>query len=202
MIAADSQNARSILVYQNNLDKISKIAPNAILGLSGPNSDLVSFSEYVTKNLTLYHLSNEGSPLSTHSIANFCRGELATALRKGPFQVQTVLGGWDKTKSKPNQPVVEDDEGAGSLYFLDYMGSMQKVPYALQVRKRQATSCKTRQSYTCARLNPSLPPPLFTPPSPLLAPRLCCSRRPPFARTAFVLFTPPPPFARTAFVVS
>jgi 20S proteasome alpha/beta subunit len=92
----------------------------------------VSFSEYITKNLTLYHLSNEGAPLSTHSIASFARGELATALRKGPFQVQTVLGGWDKTKRKPSEPAVENDEGEGSLYFLDYMGTMAKVPYALQ----------------------------------------------------------------------
>jgi 20S proteasome alpha/beta subunit len=108
VIAADSNNARSILVYQHNLDKIAKIAPNAILGLSGPNADLVSFSEYVSKNLKLYSLSNPGQDLSTKAVASFCRNELATALRKGPYQVQTLLGGWDATKGSP-----EDDAGEG-----------------------------------------------------------------------------------------
>ncbi|GMH53135.1 hypothetical protein TrRE_jg9060, partial [Triparma retinervis] len=124
IIAADSNNARSILVYQHNLDKIAQIAPNAILGLSGPNADLVSFSEYISKNLKLYSLSNPGQDLSTKATASFCRNTLAVALRKGPYQVQTLLGGWDAS------PASED--GEGSMYFLDYMGSLQKVNYGIQ----------------------------------------------------------------------
>mmetsp|Transcript_13361 Transcript_13361/g.27266 ORF Transcript_13361/g.27266 Transcript_13361/m.27266 type:complete len:209 (-) Transcript_13361:65-691(-) len=124
VIAADSNNARSILVYQHNLDKIAKIAPNAILGLSGPNADLVTFSEYIAKNLKLYELSNPGQDLSTKAIASFCRNELATALRRGPYQVQTLLGGWDAVPSS--------ETGEGTLFFLDYMGSMQSVNYGIQ----------------------------------------------------------------------
>jgi 20S proteasome subunit beta 4 len=41
-------------------------------------------------------------------------------LRKGPYQVNILLGGYDeKTDSS-------------SLYFLDYMASLQKVPYGAQ----------------------------------------------------------------------
>lgn len=59
--------------------------------------------------------------LSTHAQANFCRGELAKALRKGPFQVNVILGGYD-----------EKVENGGSLYVMDYMGSCQKVNYGAQ----------------------------------------------------------------------
>jgi 20S proteasome subunit beta 4 len=64
-------------------------------------------------------LSNDGTKLSTHAQANYARGELATALRKGPFQVNVLLAGYD--------------EGiGGSLYHLDYMGTMHKVRHGAQ----------------------------------------------------------------------
>jgi 20S proteasome alpha/beta subunit len=40
-------------------------------------------------------------------------------LRKGPYQVNILLGGYD-------------EKVGGSLYFLDYMASLQKVPYGAQ----------------------------------------------------------------------
>jgi 20S proteasome alpha/beta subunit len=119
VIAADQSNARSILTYQSNLDKVTELSSHSAMGVAGPNSDLVNFTQYIAKNFKLYELSNDGMQLSTAAQANFCRGELATALRKGPFQVNVLLGGFD--------------EGVGgSLYFLDYMGAMQKVPYGCQ----------------------------------------------------------------------
>merc|ERR1712146_721326 len=49
--------------------------------------------------------------------ANFVRGELARFLRQKPYYVDLLLGGWD-------------EDGGPSLYFIDYLASMQKVPYA------------------------------------------------------------------------
>ena len=89
------------------------------MGVSGPNCDMVNFTEYISKNLQLYQLQNE-QKLSTHAQANFCRNELAVALRKGPYQVNTLLGGYDVPQQK------------ASLYFLDYLASLQKVPYGCQ----------------------------------------------------------------------
>ncbi len=43
--------------------------------------------------------------------------QLATYLRKRPYQVNLLLGGYDA------------DEGS-SLYFIDYMGTKQKTNYA------------------------------------------------------------------------
>ncbi|CAJ1895164.1 unnamed protein product [Cylindrotheca closterium] len=119
VIAADQSNGRSILTYQTNLDKIAKLSSHSMMGVSGPNCDLVNFTQYVAKNINLYELSNDGTKLSTKAQANFARGELATALRKGPFQVNVLLAGYD-------------DKTKGSLYHLDYMGAMQKVKYGAQ----------------------------------------------------------------------
>mmetsp|Transcript_1133 Transcript_1133/g.2370 ORF Transcript_1133/g.2370 Transcript_1133/m.2370 type:complete len:203 (-) Transcript_1133:160-768(-) len=121
VLATDQVNARSILMYQQNLDKIAELSSHSAMGVSGPNSDLVNFSEYVSKNLQLYELSNDGMKLSTHAQANYCRGELAKALRKGPFQVNIILGGYD-----------EKTPTGGSLYVMDYMGSCVKANYGAQ----------------------------------------------------------------------
>ena len=67
----------------------------------------------------MYELSNAGTKLSTHAQANFARGELAAALRKGPFQVNILLGGYD-------------EKAGGSLYYLDYFGALHKVKHGAQ----------------------------------------------------------------------
>jgi 20S proteasome alpha/beta subunit len=119
IIAADQSNGRSILTYQTNLDKIAKLTSHSLMGVSGPNCDLVNFTEYISKSINYYQLSNDGTKLSTHGQANFARGELATALRKGPYQVNVLLGGYDESKG-------------GSLYHIDYMGTMHKVKNGAQ----------------------------------------------------------------------
>jgi 20S proteasome subunit beta 4 len=119
IIAADQNTGRSILVYQNNVDKIKVLTSHSFMGVSGPNADAVKFTEYVSKNINLYELANDGTKLSTHAQANFARGELATALRKGPYQVNILLGGYD-------------EKSGASLYFLDYMGTLHKLPHAAQ----------------------------------------------------------------------
>ena len=47
IIAADQSNGRSILTYQKNLDKIAKLTDFSMMGVSGPNCDLVNFTEWV-----------------------------------------------------------------------------------------------------------------------------------------------------------
>lgn len=121
VLATDQVNARSILMYQQNLDKIAELSSHSAMGVSGPNCDLVNFSEYISKNLKLYELSHDGIKLSTHAQASFCRGELAKALRRGPFQVNVILGGYD-----------EKTPTGGSLYVMDYLGSCTKAKYGAQ----------------------------------------------------------------------
>jgi len=120
ILATDQTNARSILTYQTNLDKIKELTSHSAMGVSGPNCDMVNFTEFIAKNIALYELSNDGTKLSTHAQANYARNELAVALRKGPFQVNVLLGGYDETTT------------SASLYFLDYFGALQKVNYGCQ----------------------------------------------------------------------
>jgi 20S proteasome alpha/beta subunit len=74
------------------------------------------FTQFVHKNATLYALRNNVR-LSTPALANWTRRELADALRKNPYQTNLLLAGYDE-KHGP------------SLYFIDYLASLQKLPFA------------------------------------------------------------------------
>ena len=82
---------------------------------AGAQADTVCFTEYVQKNMALYEISN-GLKLSTPAAASFVRNELAVALRKGPYQTNLLLGGYD-------------EEHGATLYYLDYLASSNKVNY-------------------------------------------------------------------------
>ena len=110
-------------------NKLYKIDTNKLLGLSGPHADRASFAEYVEKNLTLDKL-RRGTKQSSWATANWIAEQLAYALRKGPYQVQCLFAGFD-------EPVVDTEvtDGATSgaqLYWMDYMGSMQKCNFGAQ----------------------------------------------------------------------
>ena len=91
-----------------------RIDDNKLIGAAGPAADRVHFLEYIEKNVVLYGL-RAGHKLSTHAAAQFTRNELAEALRKGPYQVNLLIGGFDGGGVGP------------SLYFLDYLGALHKV---------------------------------------------------------------------------
>lgn len=125
ILAADQTNtAFGVIVYQTNLDKIAELTTHSAMAVSGPNCDMVNFTDYVQRNLDLYQLRNDGLKLNVAAQANFCRNELATALRRGPFQVNVLLGGSDVGTSTT--------EPKSSLYWLDYLGTLQKVQYGCQ----------------------------------------------------------------------
>lgn len=75
MLAADAQVARSILLYKDTQDKIAHLSNNKALACAGPQSDCVSFTEYVSKNMALYELNNDVK-LTTKAAATFIRGEV------------------------------------------------------------------------------------------------------------------------------
>merc|ERR1712167_142436 len=83
--------------------------------MGGAQADTVCFTEYVQKNMALYEISN-GLKLSTPAAASFVRNEPAVALRKGPYQTNLLLGGYDA-------------EHGATLYYLDYLASSNKVNY-------------------------------------------------------------------------
>jgi len=119
VLSADAGAGFSIIVMKHDEDKIVKLDPNKILACNGENGDRVQFSEYIQKNLALYRFTND-RPTSMKAAAHFIRGELADALRRKPYQTNLLLGGVDTTK---------DNNVVPSLYFIDYMASMQKLKY-------------------------------------------------------------------------
>ena len=114
-------NARGDCLLSNTTLPLSPLCLSLSLSLPSPRPTPTPINRYISKNLKLYELSNDGVQLSTHAQANFCRGELAKALRKGPFQVNVILGGYDA--KVPN---------GGSLYVMDYLGSCVKANYGAQ----------------------------------------------------------------------
>jgi 20S proteasome subunit beta 4 len=116
LIGADTSAARSIVVFKTTEDKILELDDFKLLAAAGPVGDRYNFCEYVQKNLHLHELRTTVR-LDTKAAANWTRNQLATALRKGPFQVNLLLGGFDENKG-------------ASLYFLDYMGAMHPMPVA------------------------------------------------------------------------
>merc|ERR1712125_7221 len=116
-MAADKSRARSIVVMANEEDKIMHLEKNKLLGASGKPGDCSQFCDFIQKNLNLHHYRTD-VPLSTHAAANFTRNQLAIALRKSPYQCNLLLGGYDTT--------------GPSLYYMDYLASLQKMPYGIQ----------------------------------------------------------------------
>eukprot|EP01057_Protomagalhaensia_wolfi_P000768 Protomagalhaensia_wolfi_Nauph_80__767@NODE_143_length_3458_cov_147_083943_g106_i0_p3_GENE_NODE_143_length_3458_cov_147_083943_g106_i0NODE_143_length_3458_cov_147_083943_g106_i0_p3_ORF_typecomplete_len197_score34_80Proteasome/PF00227_26/1_7e32_NODE_143_length_3458_cov_147_083943_g106_i028243414 len=117
-IAADQHASHSILKLQNNEDKIYEIDGNKLLGTAGVHSDRTSFGEYIQKNLHLTRLIRQGVDLSPKAAANYARSELAEALRKGPFQVDVLLAGYNKDADRPE------------LYRIDWFGTLSDATVA------------------------------------------------------------------------
>jgi len=111
----DTNAGRSIVKMKDDEDKIYVLDPHKLMLACGENGDRVQFCEYIAKNVSLYALRNDYS-LNTHATANYIRGELARAIREGPYNVNLIIAGVDK-------------EDGPSVYFLDYLGCMQKMNF-------------------------------------------------------------------------
>merc|ERR1711936_435965 len=109
---------RSIMVMKSDQDKFCQLSDNLVMAVSGESGDTNQFAEYIQKNIQLYKMRN-GYELSPSAAANFTRRNLADYLRsRTPYQVNLLIAGFDTETGKPE------------LYFMDYLASMIKAPYA------------------------------------------------------------------------
>merc|ERR1711920_982704 len=99
IIAADMQTAFSVIRMKDDYDKIWEIE-GKLFAATGPSADAANFVEFIEKNIKL-HTLRTGLKLSTKATANFTRNELATALRKGPYQVDMLVCRYDKMDGGP-----------------------------------------------------------------------------------------------------
>ena len=95
LIGADQNAGRSIMIFQQDLDKIVHLDSHKLLGVAGDPADTVFEPEYFQKNVELYRLRN-GVKLSTHATASYIRGEKSANLRKAMTQVDMLIGGYDE----------------------------------------------------------------------------------------------------------
>jgi 20S proteasome subunit beta 4 len=117
LIASDRGVTRSILKIQDCDDKLTELSTTQILGTCGEVSDRKSFSKLI-KGEGEYYFYRYNIRLSTNEVANHTRSMLAENLRKGSLPVNCLIAGFDN-----NEP---------SLYWMDYLGTLQKVTRGAQ----------------------------------------------------------------------
>ena len=164
MIAADMNAGRSIMVFNQEADRIMEMDSHKLLGVCGDPADCVNEPQFFQKNLNLYALRNAEKQLSTHATANYMRGEKSANLRKGMKQVDMLLCGFDEGKGP-------------SLYFIDYLASMQKLNVAghgyggMFVNRRAPTPAPRRAARCAPRFRPPRRAPRNPRSRPLARPR-------------------------------
>lgn len=115
-MASDSVAGRSVVAMKKDHDKMYQLSNRLLMAACGEGGDTVQFAEYIAKNIQLYRMRN-GYDLSTKAAASFTRRNLADYLRSStPYFVNLLIGGYD------------DSDGA-DLYYMDYLGSMVKLPF-------------------------------------------------------------------------
>ncbi|CAG9313678.1 PSMB2_1 [Blepharisma stoltei] len=112
LLGADRSTNFSIVRLTDTEDKIFSLDNNKLLATAGDPNLRSDFGSLMQKNVHLYHLRN-GVKLSTHGTANFIRTTVAEGLRKSPSYTDMLLAGFD--------------ESGPSLYYLDYLGVVQKI---------------------------------------------------------------------------
>ncbi|MCJ1373486.1 Proteasome subunit beta type-4 [Loxospora ochrophaea] len=118
LIAASKAAMRGATILKASDDKTRSLNNHTIMAFSGEAGDTVQFAEYIQANIQLYSMRND-SDLAPAAVSSFVRGELAKALRsRKPYTVNLLLGGVDPISGEP------------SLYWIDYLAALGKVPYA------------------------------------------------------------------------
>ncbi|KAG8187663.1 hypothetical protein JTE90_005515 [Oedothorax gibbosus] len=117
LVAADRNICHSIVVVKRDEDKLYKMGNHLLMAVSGEPGDTIQFAEFIAKNIQLYKMRN-GYELSPTAAANYTRRNLADFLRsRTPYAVNLLMAGYDK-------------ESGSELHYIDYLGTMSKMPYA------------------------------------------------------------------------
>ena len=94
LIVTDTAVNRSIFTLKHDEEKITDLNEFKILGAAGEQNDRYQFTNYIQRNLQLQEFRT-GFELGVDATAQYMRNELATALRKGPYNINIMLGGYD-----------------------------------------------------------------------------------------------------------
>lgn len=125
IIASDCNAARSIIKMKSDDHKQKVLGSHLVMTYAGESGDTVQFAEYVERNMRLYSiryvasLTSNNIELRPQPAASWVRSQLAQSIRsRSPYQVNLLLGGFDAPENDP------------ALYWIDYLGTLVKVPFA------------------------------------------------------------------------
>ena len=123
IVAASQQENFHFIQLRDDTEKVHEVAPRKLMGILGSNAYRTKFTEYIERNLALMRFRKDGKSISTHAFANFARRELSSAIRgqDGAYECSLVIAGIDESG--------EQKQETASLYYLDYLGTLCKVPY-------------------------------------------------------------------------
>ena len=114
LVCSENTVMHSIFKLKADQSKSYSLDDNVLLSLSGDNADRDKFGNFIERNIQFLKFKNSSS-LTVDEIANFTRSKLAELLRKSPYQVSSLVSGYDKSGPR--------------LYWLDYLGTMGEVDY-------------------------------------------------------------------------
>merc|ERR1712228_198835 len=118
LVGADMSAMRSVIVYQQEYDKIFSIGKKTAMAVCGEVGDTTFFQEIISKNIALYEIRN-GYGMTPDEAAKFTRHQLATSLRsRKPYHVNLILAGYD------------DIDKEAKLHMIDYLAADVECPYA------------------------------------------------------------------------
>ena len=127
LLAASGTSGHYYIKFTDTDDKIVELDDRRMIAVGGSNGSRVQFSTFVKANTNLDRIRHHGDSNTTPAVANWMRSTLAGALRSrgGAYEVNTLLAGFDDPA--PKDP---SNKGGSHLYYMDYMGTLQDVPYA------------------------------------------------------------------------
>ena len=114
IVCTDTAVNRSIFTLKHDEDKITQLNKYKVLACSGEQPERYQFANFMTRNLQLMEYRTGHEP-GVESTAQYMRSEMAAALRRAPFQVNVLMGGYDLVEEK------------AKLYWMDYLGCLQQT---------------------------------------------------------------------------
>eukprot|EP01006_Ploeotia_vitrea_P003688 TRINITY_DN113054_c0_g1_i1.p2 TRINITY_DN113054_c0_g1~~TRINITY_DN113054_c0_g1_i1.p2 ORF type:complete len:218 (-),score=35.10 TRINITY_DN113054_c0_g1_i1:1225-1878(-) len=137
MVMGSSQAvAHGILQLKATEDKLAQVADNKILAAIGETGDRTHLCEYIARNQALNTHRQDGRMNTAPATAAFIRRTLANSLRsRSPFYCHVLFAAFDPPlpeleRLKKEGKEVADDGSGSYLYWMDYLGTQQRAPYA------------------------------------------------------------------------
>ena len=115
LVVNETTVLHSIFKMKPDESKSYLLDDRILLSLAGDNADRDKFGSLIERNIQFLKFKNN-VPLTVEEVANFTRTKLAESVRKSPFQVNSLICGFDEMKG-------------AQIYWMDYLGTMGDVNY-------------------------------------------------------------------------